>query len=531
MTQGSRTTSISNDHASESAATEKGPRDESDDLPSTAADRRRSARDHWAAGRLDAASDAMWAAYALDPRERATKKLLANFLRYCPTQFGPSRRAAYLSLLRDQDVEPDEISSAGWHIALSDSLDVDPADDSEYEALSTTLNANELALALLQEAPVASDRAERALSRQRRWLLLSGQWTRFPGLINALAAQARLNGGAWPFDQNERERLVHASGRPMLAAYLPAAMVGPVADPADTMDPVTRAVAAQYEGWPYPAWRRITRDDAMSLRDAINKIDPDAGPELPVKAQILIAGCGTGREAAITASRYPDAAITAIDLSEASLRYARRRCDMLGIGNDTFHRRDLHRVDDLGKRFDVITAAGVLHHLPDPEKGWEALAAVLEQGGVMRVMVYSRASRLWIAVVRGLIRDLMGRPVDDDLLREVRRRIFERADHPMARMVMRSPDFYTLAGTYDLLLHRHEDAFDIPRIARALDRLGLRLLNFDLRSPERERRYAAIFPHDPLHRDVKCWERFESENPQVFLGMYSFWCRRDLVAS
>jgi hypothetical protein len=43
---------------------------------------------------------------------------------------------------------------------------------------------------------------------------------------------------------------------------------------------------------------------------------------------------------------------------------------------------------------------------------------------------------------------------------------------------MYSQDFATLSGTYDLLLHRHEDPFDIPRIERALDRFGLRLLLF-----------------------------------------------------
>src|SRR5262249_53614743 len=234
---------------------------------------------------------------------------------------------------------------------------------------------------LLREAPVISDRAERVLSRLRRWLLLSDTSEHFPSLVDALAAQARLNGGAWPFDQTERMRLAHASEQAILATYLPAGAGESVVDLADTMDPVTRAVAAQYEGWPYPAWRRITRDNGTQLPHAIKEIDPDGGSELPVDAQILIAGCGTGREAASVALRYPDAEIAAIDLSEASLRYARQQCEALGIGNIDFHRLDLHRVSELGKRFHAIAAAGVLHHLPDPEKGWESLAGVLQPRG------------------------------------------------------------------------------------------------------------------------------------------------------
>ena len=72
-----------------------------------------------------------------------------------------------------------------------------------------------------------------------------------------------------------------------------------------------------------------------------------------------------------------------------------------------------------------------------------------------------------------------------------------------------SRDFATLAGTYDLLLHRHEDPFDIKRIERALDQAGLRMLSFDLPLPPVAARYDAMFPDDPKHRDIKSWARFE----------------------
>src|SRR5215470_4199950 len=141
MTKESGTLLISDRGISATAAQqEAGPQDPS----STVADHCRRALDHWGAGRLDAASNAIWTAYALDPHDRPTKKLLAKFLHGCPTHVGADRRAAYLSLLQDQEVEPDEISSAGWQIALSDGLDVDPADDRQFQVLSARLNTNEL---------------------------------------------------------------------------------------------------------------------------------------------------------------------------------------------------------------------------------------------------------------------------------------------------------------------------------------------------------------------------------------------------
>jgi trans-aconitate methyltransferase len=50
-------------------------------------------------------------------------------------------------------------------------------------------------------------------------------------------------------------------------------------------------------------------------------MDPSALPDLPVDAKTLIAGCGTGRQVAIVASKYPEAIVTAIDVSQTRLDY------------------------------------------------------------------------------------------------------------------------------------------------------------------------------------------------------------------
>jgi hypothetical protein len=80
-------------------------------------------------------------------------------------------------------------------------------------------------------------------------------------------------------------------------------------------------------------------------------------------------------------------------------------------------------------------------------------------------------------------------------------------------------------GVHDLLLNRHEDLFDVPRIGRALDRLGLEPLAFKLPTPADEARYRRENPGDPLFRDVETWASLETTNPFLFSGMYEFWCR------
>jgi SAM-dependent methyltransferase len=321
-------------------------------------------------------------------------------------------------------------------------------------------------------------------------------------------------------DPAELARLDSEPEAPIAAAYFPSAS-GPPAT-AEFGDPVTRAVAAQYEEWPYPPWSRITPPPPQTLPEAVEKLDRGRPSGLPVQADLLVAGCGTGREAALWALRFPAARIAAIDLSSASLAYARARCAANGIDRIDFRQLDLHDVADLGTKFDFIACSGVLHHLPDPERGWAALAAVLKPGGVMRVMVYSKIARLKVKAAQRHLADLRDRPVDAELLREARRRLIERAPDLLASW----PDFYALAGVHDLLLHRHEDSFDVPRIARALDRLGLELLAFHLPTPAHRERYRRDHPADPDFRDFEAWAALEMRDPFLFQGMYNFHCRK-----
>jgi SAM-dependent methyltransferase len=421
-------------------------------------------------------------------------------------------------------MEPDYISTAGWALVLRDASWHALASDGTPDALAEHLNADELSLTLLREAPVSHRDAERALAGVRRWLLFSGQYQRFPRLVDALVAQVTLNGGAWPFDDTERALLDDARGLPIAAAYLPVRDFTPAPSAGELADQVTRAVAERYERWPFPVWQRIVAPQKTRLPDVIRALDPDGPDCLPVDAKILIAGCGTGRQAVRHALEYPDAAVTAIDVSEASLHYARRQSAALNVQNIRFLSLDLHNVGDLDTQFDAIWCSGVLHCLPDPERGWAALTSVLRPGGVMKIMVYSRIGRLLVAAARSMVRDLASEPVNDDILRRARQRLMERCDSKMLQPILESRNFDTLPGTCDLLFV-YEDPFDISRISGALERLRLRLLSFPLSTPDLTARYNAMFPDDPMHRDLQSMARFEKSEPFAFLGMYSFWCR------
>jgi SAM-dependent methyltransferase len=490
-------------------------------------DLRREATEFWTQDRPNDALDLAWAAWDLAPDDNETKALVARLLRQYPAELPSERKADYLKLLADRTVEPNLINVAGWNLVLSIYRLADDADEAALQALATDLDRDQLALTLLRESPVGLVAAERLLSRLRRWLLVSGHWPVHREISSALCAQAGLNGGAWPFDELERGLLAGPQGHPMIDAYLPVRGQRKVsaASAGGPSDPVTRAVKAQYETWPYPVWTRITARAAKRLPDVIAGMDAEVAKLLPVKAKMLVAGCGTGRQAAGIALRYPDAIVTAIDISDTSLDYARRQCVALGIANLRFVQLDLHDVTDLNMRFHAIHCAGVLHHLPDPERALKRLADVLVPGGVMHIMVYNRKQRLMVSGARAfLIGDLLQESVTDDLLRRVRQRVLQNPKHPAAAYVACSRDFATLAGTHDLLLHRHEDPFDFPRIERSLDHAGMRMLSFDMPSPAVAAGYDALFPSDPKHRDTKSLASFELSELQISRRHYSFWC-------
>lgn len=450
------------------------------------------------------------------PDDLRIKRRLARQLQLHRKAVPPVRENLLHGMLVDPDIDPDYISPAAWNL-LATLGRIPDADDPA--AVAAWVEADALARDLLAGSPVATLEAELPLTAARRWLLLNNAWHDHPATAAALCAQVALNGGAWPFDEGERERLAAGVPDEMLLAYLPKLPdLG-----ADIMDgtPVTQRVAAQYRRWPYPVWSRPMASEPSSLAHLVASIDPDGPLTQASPETLLVAGCGTGWEAAIWARRYPDARIVAIDISATSLDFAKTRCRALGLDNLQFEMLDLNQIAQLGQKFDIIVSSGVLHHLEDPEAGWTALVDALVPGGIMRLMVYSRIARLGIEALRRQLADLRAKPVDDDVLREARARLIAR--YPGR---MNNADYFTLGGMHDLLFNVQEDAFDIPRIERGIKAQDLVFLGFLLPDGFSHAHYLMRYPDDPRQRDFGNWQQLEIENPLLFEGMYGFWCRK-----
>ncbi len=142
----------------------------------------------------------------------------------------------------------------------------------------------------------------------------------------------------------------------------------------------------------------------------------------------------------------------------------------------------------------------------------------------MRIALYSERGRAGIDQATALINE-RGIEADVDGIRAARAAIRDLPEDAPARQISVGPDFYALSGCRDLFFHAHEGRFNLSRIARALERLELGFIGFDLPDENIRRLYHDRFPDDPLARDLTNWDRLEEEFPSLFAAMYRFWCR------
>jgi SAM-dependent methyltransferase len=239
---------------------------------------------------------------------------------------------------------------------------------------------------------------------------------------------------------------------------------------------VAEEVRTFYERMPYPA--PFTSLDEH--RDLYKNPDrrrvhhhlmwPTEPP--PRTQEILVAGCGTS-QAARYALREPDARITAIDVSDTSLRYTRELQLKYRLENLELHRLPIENVRALGCTFDQVVCTGVLHHLPDPDVGLRALREVLRPQGAMHLMVYAQYGRTGIYMMQEYCRLLGIRPSETDL-RDLGATLQTLpAAHPIAGVLRGAQDFNHPDALADALLHPIDRAYTVPQLHAWLERCGL----------------------------------------------------------
>ena len=297
-------------------------------------------------------------------------------------------------------------------------------------------------------------------------------------------------------------------------------------------DSVSVEVKKQYELNPYPRWRynSFSKERKINFISVINseispqKVNYNSVQLINKKINILIAGCGTGIQI-LEASRYSNCEITAIDLSNSSISYAKRKVDEYGLKNINFIEMDLLELESLNKRFDVIECSGVLHHMNEPTKGLSKLFDVLEPTGFIKLGLYSKYARKEIIKARELIKEKDIKPSIDGI-RSFRNSVLK-GEIKQLNEITNWSDFYSTSMCRDLCFHSHESCYSLIEIKNMLMETDLEFLGFTLSKDIRDK-YLIKNKNKDCLKDLELWHKFEKLNPNSFREMYQFWARKSI---
>ena len=345
-------------------------------------------------------------------------------------------------------------------------------------------------------------------------------------VILCLASYKALHEYKWcdllPYSQNIQTVIERQINEPISETHLKSSI--PLLE--EIADDVSLKVKAQYERNPYPRW--INMELALNA-EPLSKVVSHLNIKLfdtdickATTPNILIAGCGTGQHSISTAARFKNSRVLAVDLSLSSLAYAKRKTEEFDVTNIEYMQADILKLEKLDRRFDIVESAGVLHHMDQPMKGWKVLVDCLNEGGLMKIGLYSALARQSIAAMQREINEAFISSSDADM-KSYRMKVIasDLEQHQQAKLIT---DFYSLSEFRDLLFHVQEHRFTISQLKKCLAELGLKFCGFENASAVENFRQTNTRPEDLYNLDL--WKTFEEDNPQTFRGMYQFWCQK-----
>ena len=251
-------------------------------------------------------------------------------------------------------------------------------------------------------------------------------------------------------------------------------------------------VRSLYEEYPFPL--RDPRDETRRLvvaeQESLGKLNHfcfGGRQSFGDGYRVLVAGGGTGDHTIFLAEqlREYDASVTYVDISQSSLEIAKERARMRDLNNIEWHHLSILDIPALTVApFDLISCTGVLHHLPEPERGLEALRAVLAPQGAMSLMLYGRAGRLAVYAGQELMRLVNTGVQDPHLKTQHARSVVQRL--PETNWLLRgggpnrvlSELLEDDSNLNDVLLHGQDRAYSVLEIYDFLTAAQLELIEF-----------------------------------------------------
>ncbi len=250
---------------------------------------------------------------------------------------------------------------------------------------------------------------------------------------------------------------------------------------------MSASIEEHYNAYPYPERDPIDERNRLITGSPSNPMEIDhhvfgGRRDWSKPLRVLVAGGGSGdgliqiAQALTTARRAYD--ITYIDLSVSTRKIAQMRAEIRGLKNITFVTDTLLNAPKYGM-FDYIDCCGVLHHLPEPQAGFDALAQALAPHGGLGFMVYAPYGRSGVYPLQQAFGVLSAGMTPQDRL-AFGQAVYQKVpqNHEFKRNTLVGDHQDGDAGFYDLLLHSQDIACTVKDVVGYLDKAGMELQNF-----------------------------------------------------
>jgi SAM-dependent methyltransferase len=157
------------------------------------------------------------------------------------------------------------------------------------------------------------------------------------------------------------------------------------------LHPVAERVQAFYEANPFPGYDLDKYQGRDDLRERASPYARLLDSQVPYRATVVDVGCGTGQLACFLGLR--PRSVLGVDFSEGSLARARQLKERLALDNVSFAPADVLDLALPDASYDYVFCNGVLHHTPEPKRGFAHLARIARPGGYVTVGLYNRYGR------------------------------------------------------------------------------------------------------------------------------------------
>ena len=142
---------------------------------------------------------------------------------------------------------------------------------------------------------------------------------------------------------------------------------------------LTQKTKLFYEEYPFPNYDDFENPESLISKAEASVFAKQINEELPFNTRILEVGCGTGQltNYLSISNRF----VIGTDISYSSLTLGNDFKIRNSLKRSSFYQMNLFKPVFKDESFHTVICNGVLHHTPDPFKGFQSIVKLLKRNG------------------------------------------------------------------------------------------------------------------------------------------------------